>query len=159
MLTTKEISKILNVSEETVRRWIRSQELAATQEGKSYLVDKEDLIEFIQIKAQEGGTSIGKMTNLMPLAGMLLGNPVTNLIASDVTMRLAKMIKAKDEKKKSKDNSKEVISDNVSLTEVDDLLSSLEMQKKKLNLEYQMSLLKIEEQINEYQKIKRRMEE
>lgn len=159
MLTTKEISSILNVSEETVRRWIRSQDLKASQDGKSYQVNKDDLIEFIKIKSKEGGTSIGKMANLMPLAGSLLGNPVTGLIATDVTMRLVKMINAKSEKKKIEDTTKEMTSSVLSLAEVDELLSSLERQKKKLDLEYQMDLLKIEEQISEYRKIRRGMEE
>lgn len=150
---------MLNVSEETVRRWIRSQDLKAVQDGKSYQVNKDDLIEFIKIKSKDGGTSIGKMANLMPLAGSLLGNPMTSLIATDVTMRLVKMINSKNVKKKVEESTKEVTSRILTITEVDDLLLSLERQKKKMELEYQMNLLNIEEKISEYQKIRKEMEE
>lgn len=50
ILTTKEISQMLGVSEETVRRWIRTKELKAIQEGKSYLVDRNDLNHFVNKK-------------------------------------------------------------------------------------------------------------
>ncbi|MGN7401917.1 helix-turn-helix domain-containing protein [Cytobacillus praedii] len=69
MLTTKEISEKLKVSEETVRRWIRKEELYATQEGKSYLVKEKDLEDFIKRMSQKTSTSIGKLFTLSAVAG------------------------------------------------------------------------------------------
>lgn len=47
-----EIAKLLNVNEETVRRWIRFDGLKATQMSKKtgYVIDESDLFEFIQTK-------------------------------------------------------------------------------------------------------------
>lgn len=47
-----EIAKLLNVNEETVRRWIRFEGLKATQTSKKtgYVIDELDLFEFIQTK-------------------------------------------------------------------------------------------------------------
>src|ERR1700719_4198603 len=59
--TTKEISELLRVSEETVRRWIRGGELTASLDGKSYVVKGEDLEKFLQEKAKVSGTAISKM--------------------------------------------------------------------------------------------------
>ncbi|MGG1675929.1 helix-turn-helix domain-containing protein [Neobacillus sp. NRS-1170] len=61
MLTTKKVSEMFNVSEETVRRWIRSGELEAVQDGKIYKIDQASLIKFIDKKVKEPGNSISKM--------------------------------------------------------------------------------------------------
>lgn len=47
-----EIAKLLNVNEETIRRWIRFEGLKATQTSKKTgnIIDESDLYEFIQMK-------------------------------------------------------------------------------------------------------------
>lgn len=50
MFTVGEICELLNVSGETVRRWIRSGELAAQKNGKSYIITKKDLKDFLSKK-------------------------------------------------------------------------------------------------------------
>ena len=47
-----EISKLLNVNKETVRRWIRSGQLKSTKKSKKdgNVVDELDLFEFVQTK-------------------------------------------------------------------------------------------------------------
>ena len=47
-----ETAKLLNVNEETVRRWIRTNELKATLTSKKsgYVIDQLDLFEFIRAK-------------------------------------------------------------------------------------------------------------
>jgi excisionase family DNA binding protein len=50
MFTVSEICKLLDVSVETVRRWIRSGELMAEKSGKSYLISKTDLKEYLSKK-------------------------------------------------------------------------------------------------------------
>ncbi|MGO1059505.1 helix-turn-helix domain-containing protein [Planococcus sp. FY231025] len=50
MFTVSEICNLLDVSIETVRRWIRSGELKAQKNGKSYLVSRKDLREYLSEK-------------------------------------------------------------------------------------------------------------
>ena len=47
-----EIANLLDVNEETVRRWIRSGELKSTQNSKKIgnIIDEQDLIEFVRVK-------------------------------------------------------------------------------------------------------------
>ena len=47
-----EIAKLLDVNEETVRRWIRSGQLKSTQKSKrdGNVIDELDLFEFVQTK-------------------------------------------------------------------------------------------------------------
>ncbi|USK60405.1 helix-turn-helix domain-containing protein [Peribacillus asahii] len=159
MLTTKEISQILNVSEETVRRWIRNKDLKASQEGKSYLVDKDDLIEFVKEKAKEGtNTSIGKMASLLPIAGAIFAGPA-GLVAGGATASLSKIIKMINSKTESSKTDKSVIDlEEKSIAEIEDYINALKRQKKKLDLEYQMNILQIEEEILKYQKLKQELE-
>lgn len=152
MLTTKEISQMLKVSEETVRRWIRNQELNAHQEGKSYIVEKEDLIKFVKEKATEGSTSIGKMASILPIAGIIAGGATASIT------KMIKMINSKAEVTKNEKDFQNVFVDTPSVTEIEEYIIGLERQKKKLDLEYQMNVLQIEEQIAEYQKLKKLLE-
>ena len=48
----KEIAKLLNINEETVRRWIRFEGLKATQTSKKMgnVIDESDLFEFVRTK-------------------------------------------------------------------------------------------------------------
>ena len=50
MFTVSEICSLLDVSIETVRRWIRSGELKAQKNGKSYLVSRKDLRDYLSDK-------------------------------------------------------------------------------------------------------------
>lgn len=50
MFTVSEICSLLDVSIETVRRWIRSGELKAQKNGKIYLVSRKDLREYLSDK-------------------------------------------------------------------------------------------------------------
>jgi excisionase family DNA binding protein len=65
MLTTKKVSDILQVSEETVRRWIRNGELEAFRSGKTYKIDQASLNELIKSKSKEPGNSIFKRAVLL----------------------------------------------------------------------------------------------
>lgn len=139
MLTTKEISEMLSVSEETVRRWIRTGDLKAIQEGKSYLVEKEDLMKLIHQKASTTSSSIGKMASLLPLlggAGAIAGETILKLIT------------------KKKLNEPEMVEEQeLSLKDISYHLEALKRRKKKMELEYQMKILEIDEEISEYQKL------
>jgi excisionase family DNA binding protein len=72
--TTKQISEALGLSEETIRRWIRSGELAAESLGKSYRVQEDQLKEFLTKK----GVSY-ENSNLAKLA--LVGTATATLSA------------------------------------------------------------------------------
>lgn len=144
MLTTREISEMLKVSEETVRRWIRTGDLKAKQEdGKSYIVNEDDLIGFVEKKSKSTGTSIGKMASFLP------GFVGAGAIAGEVILKMiSKQNKVANEKSNKKD--KEI----KSLKEITNHIESLNRKKKKLELEFQMELLEIEEEISKYQQIK-----
>lgn len=152
---------MLSVSEETVRRWIRNNELNAIQEGKSYLVDRDDLIRFVKEKAKAGPTtSIGKMASLLPIAGGLLGG-VSGLIAGSASAPIFKII----QKINSKVTETEAVTTDLhhnkekqSIGEIEEYIDILKRQRKKLDLQYQMDLLQIDEEIAKYQKIKQNLE-
>ena len=158
MLTTKEISQILSVSEETVRRWIRNKELKASLEGKSYFVDKDDLIDFVKKKAKAGTTtSIGKMATLLPIAGGILGGP-TGLIAGGAAASLSKIISMINAKAKTEKDPLDSNLQKQSIDEISEHIEALKRQRKKLDLEYQMNLLQIDEEIAKYENIKQSLE-
>ncbi|MBT2755889.1 helix-turn-helix domain-containing protein [Mesobacillus foraminis] len=64
ILTVKKVSQMLHVNEETVRRWIRNEELVAEKKGKSYIIQHNVLKEFIDSKSQEAGSTIARMVKL-----------------------------------------------------------------------------------------------
>lgn len=70
-MNTKEISDKLNVTEETVRRWIRSGELQATIVGKTYSVNADDLDDLIKRKQNDSSTSIGKLAKYTNLCNQI----------------------------------------------------------------------------------------
>jgi excisionase family DNA binding protein len=159
--TTKEISELLKVSEETVRRWIRGGELTASLDGKSYVVKAEDLEKFIREKAKTSGTSISKMiTGAGGVAGLAAAvTPIVGAIATALV------------KKKSEGSKGESIANNVSsqivgetlspiikLNDIEDYIQSLQRKRKKTELEFQMKLLEIDDEIANYQKIKEQLE-
>lgn len=144
MLTTKEISEMLSVSEETVRRWIRTGDLKAIQEGKSYLVEKENLMNFIQQKASTTSSSIGKMASLIPMiggAGAIAGETILKMI-----------------KNKKLDESEKVNGKELTVKDIIFHIESLERKKKKMELEFQMKILEVDEEISEYQKLQNELD-
>jgi excisionase family DNA binding protein len=65
MWTTKQVSEMFNVHEETVRRWIRTGELYADyKDGKSYRIEQSSLNKFINKMEKERGNSISKMATV-----------------------------------------------------------------------------------------------
>lgn len=155
MLTTKEISQRLDVSEETVRRWIRNDELKADYDGKSYLVSEENLDTFIKLKAVEGrSNSISKfksvVPSLNPVAGLIAGG-LPGAISTAAANSFIKYLKNVDSKSLQNEIEK------LNADEIDDQIRQLEREKKKLDLEYQMNLLKIEEAIDDYKRLKKHL--
>ena len=53
-LTVEESAKEFQVSEATIRRWIKAGDLRAAKIGKSWRIKREDLDAFYEKKAQEG---------------------------------------------------------------------------------------------------------
>lgn len=153
MLTTKEISEKLNVSEETARRWIRTNELKATQEGKSYLVDENDLLKFIEKKSKDKASSIGKIASVVPLVGSIIGGP-TGTVVGGATALTSQFIKKMNSQEKLNTKSNNDNLDEQTLEDIEDYIETLKRSKKKLELEYQMNVLQIEEEIAKYHKIK-----
>lgn len=144
MLNTKEISEQLGVSEETVRRWIRTGELEATQEGKSYYVDEEVLNSFTQKKIATPGNSLSKMNNLINLGAGIMANPKARGIATELLNKnMGKFLKAATPKQDKE----------VTVSDLQDYIAALERKKKKLELEYEIKLLEIEDEIATYKKL------
>lgn len=48
LMTVEEVSVMLNISEQTIRRYIRSKELNAIKFKRSYRITKDDLNRFIK---------------------------------------------------------------------------------------------------------------
>lgn len=144
MLTTKEISEMLKVSEETVRRWIRSGELKATQEGKSYLVEKTELVKLVQKKANATNSSIGKMASLIPILGGV------GAIAGETILKMLtkKNINELDNNRKG----------DLTIKDVNYHLETLRIRRKKIELEFEMKLLEIDEEITIYQKLQHELD-
>lgn len=141
MLTTKEISKKLKVSEETVRRWIRKEDLHATQEGKSYLVEEDDLEEFIKKMSQNTSTSIGKLFTLSAVAGAAIAQkPSPKDIVSKVFSKI-------------NENKHEFKKDKSSVSDIEMYIEELRHKRKKRELEHQMELLEIDRDVAKYEKI------
>lgn len=145
MFTTKEISQMIHVSEETVRRWIRNRELQATQSGKSYLVSKEELINFIEEKSKSGSaTSIGKMAKFLPYyakGGAIAGEALIKTITKRIQSKSA-------DPKHTEEPDHEPAPE-----EIEAHLDHLKRRKKKLELEYQLHMIDIEDEIANYQRL------
>jgi len=156
MLTTKEISEYLKVSEETVRRWIRNKELVAEQEGKSYKVREENLEKFIAKKSTETGTSISKMATLLGGVGNVIGKPAT----APIVKGLAGVGAAAISKTFSKGTRKAATTGTTKFTSMEDIeyaIDSLLRQKKIVELEFQMKQLEIDQEIAKLNKLKDQM--
>lgn len=68
MLTVNDICSILKVSEETVRRWLRSNELSGKKIGNSYKIREEDLKDYL---LKKGGPN-SQLVRLMEGKGVEL---------------------------------------------------------------------------------------
>jgi excisionase family DNA binding protein len=164
--TTKEISELLKVSEETVRRWIRGGELKASLDGKSYVVKGEDLEKFILKKAKTSGTSISKMLAGASTVGFVAAavNPILGAgmlgtlgIAALVNKGFKKSEVAKGESTSTSKSVSETLSQTIKLEDIEEYIEALQRKKKKIELEYQMRLLEIEDEIANYQKLKEQL--
>jgi excisionase family DNA binding protein len=169
MLTTKDISEMLHVSEETVRRWIRNDELKAIQDGKMYTVEQAEYERFVKEKTSKPGTSLSKMHSV--LSG-IMANPKTKDIATQLLNKsIGKIVPNSDVTITNSQASSAIIDlltntpDNLLYTNdeinapvltVEELkyqIDSLKRKKKKLELEYQLKCLEIEEKIAKFEKI------
>ncbi|WP_114572278.1 helix-turn-helix domain-containing protein [Exiguobacterium flavidum] len=128
MLTTKQISDLLRVSEETVRRWIRTGELAAEQDGKSYLVDEEALKRLVSEKSQIPGTALNK---LVPVLEDLFG-PQAAQFARETLFDPLRQMGAAPER---------------TMDAVEGDLARLKREKRRLELEHELKLLELDEKI------------
>ncbi|MGN7851898.1 helix-turn-helix domain-containing protein [Exiguobacterium sp. s168] len=132
MLTTKQISELLRVSEETVRRWIRTGELHAEQDGKGYLVDELALKRLVDEKSQIPGTAMNK---ILPLIQDMFGPEAAQFAKSNLFDPLRQSMEQAPLKPEAS---------NESLAEE---LDRLKRKKRRLELEHELKLLEIEEKI------------
>ncbi|MEC1693945.1 helix-turn-helix domain-containing protein [Schinkia azotoformans] len=148
--TTKEISELLNVSEETVRRWIRNGDLDAHLDGKSYLVEEGTLKKFIQERAKVPGTTISKMAPLM-------GGALTAIIPhlGEILTRARAVAKSKSNGETLPEKLQE---GTIDLKDIEVYIDALQRKKKKIELEYQMKLLEIEDEIAGFMVLKDKIE-
>jgi excisionase family DNA binding protein len=162
--TTKEISDLLNVSEETVRRWIRSGDLEASLDGKSYLVEEAVLEKFLQEKSKVSGTSVSKMVNNMAAGGAIAGGlaaAAVNPVLGAGILGLAALVKkgiSKSGDIKGKTLDQNLNNHSLELKDIEDYIQALHRKKKKAELEFQMKLLEIDDEIASYEKLKEQIE-
>lgn len=132
MLTTKQISELLRVSEETVRRWIRTGELHAEQDGKGYLVDELALKRLVDQKSQIPGTAMNK---ILPLIQDMFGPEAAQFAKSNLFDPLRQSMEQAPPKPE------------VSTESLAEELDRLKRKKRRLELEHELKLLEIEEKI------------
>jgi len=132
MLTTKQISELLRVSEETVRRWIRTGELHAEQDGKGYLVDELALKRLVDEKSQIPGTAMNK---ILPIINDMFGPEAAKFAKSNLF----------DPLRQSMDQA--VPNQEADAASITEELARLKRKKRRLELEHELKLLEIEEKI------------
>jgi len=132
MLTTKQISELLRVSEETVRRWIRTGELHAEQDGKGYLVDELALKRLVDEKSQIPGTAMNK---ILPIINDMFGPEAAKFAKSNLFDPLRQSM---DQAVPNQETNSESITEE---------LAQLKRKKRRLELEHELKLLEIEEKI------------
>ena len=132
MLTTKQISELLRVSAETVRRWIRTGELHAEQDGKGYLVDELALKRLVDEKSQLPGTAMNK---ILPLIQDMFGPEAAQFEKANLFDPLRQSMEQTPPKPEA---SKESLAEE---------LERLKRKKRRLELEHELKLLEIEEKI------------
>lgn len=81
--TTYEIAYRLNVSEETVRRWIRTGMLRADDHSGKYLVKEEDLQSFLQRRGTPAGKAVSWLASVGS-AGVRAAAPGVAYAASNI---------------------------------------------------------------------------
>ncbi|MEH7308237.1 helix-turn-helix domain-containing protein [Neobacillus drentensis] len=151
MLTTKKVSEMVGVSEETVRRWIRSGELEAEQDGKSYKIDQGSLIKLLDKKAKEPGNSISKMAALM---NCIEGDGVDSEIIASKLIEVGAAVVAKNiSLRRPLDQVPEDPLD-ISILDINNLIYFRKIEMRKLEHEYELKLLEIEEEIAKYELLK-----
>ncbi|MGX9806491.1 helix-turn-helix domain-containing protein [Exiguobacterium acetylicum] len=134
MLTTKQISELLRVSEETVRRWIRTGELHAEQDGKGYRVDELALKRLVDEKSQIPGTALNK---ILPIIQDMFGPEAAQFAKSNVF----------DPLQATMQSSETTATPEASKASMEAELARLKRKKRRLELEHELKLLDIEEQI------------
>ncbi|MDT0172800.1 helix-turn-helix domain-containing protein [Exiguobacterium sp. BRG2] len=132
MLTTRQISELLRVSEETVRRWIRTGELHAEQDGKGYLVDELALKRLVDQKSQIPGTAMNK---ILPLIQDMFGPEAAQFAKSNLFDPLRQSMEQAPSKPEASTES------------LAEELDRLKRKKRRLELEHELKLLEIEEKI------------
>jgi len=132
MLTTKQISELLRVSEETVRRWIRTGELHAEQDGKGYLVDELALKRLVDQKSQIPGTAMNK---ILPLIQDMFGPEAAQFAKSNLFDPLRQSMEQAPSKPEASTES------------LAEELDRLKRKKRRLELEHELKLLEIEGKI------------
>lgn len=86
--TTYEIAFRLHVSEETVRRWIRTGQLKADDSSGKYLVKEEDLQQFLQKRGNPASRAVSWLTGLSS-AGVRAAVPGVAFAASNLATTAA----------------------------------------------------------------------
>lgn len=81
--TTYEIAYRLNVSEETVRRWIRTGQLKADDTSGKYLVKDEELQQFLSRRGSPAGKAMSWLASVGS-AGVRAAAPGVAFVASNV---------------------------------------------------------------------------
>lgn len=68
----KQISELLNVDSETVRRWIRTNKLKGTKDSKKtgFVVSESELKRFLNSIPKYSGVAVGLMTAAVPAVGV-----------------------------------------------------------------------------------------
>jgi excisionase family DNA binding protein len=81
--TTYEVAYRLQVSEETVRRWIRTGQLAADDSSGKYLIKDEDLQQFLRRRGSPAGRALSMLATLCT-AGVRAAAPTFAFAASNL---------------------------------------------------------------------------
>jgi excisionase family DNA binding protein len=149
MFSTWQVSEMLNVSDETVRRWIRNGELEAEmKDGKSFEINGTSLRKMIVKKAKEPGNAIYKMATLVAGNGNNKAvNPESFVseLMGDMKINLKKKDFIRIEVGREFQNP-----DAVTIEELKYLINYCEIDKRILEHEYQTRILNIEKEIARY---------
>ncbi len=86
--TTFEVAYRLRVSEETVRRWIRTGQLRANDQTGQYMIKEEDLQQFLRRRGSTAGRTMSRLAS-MGSAGVRAALPGIAFAASNVVTTAA----------------------------------------------------------------------
>ncbi len=135
--TTYEIAYRLNVSEETVRRWIRTGLLPADDSSGKYLVKEEDLHRFIQHRGTPAGKAMSWLAT-MGSAGVRAAAPgvayAASSLATNAVLSGLKMYKVLTGIEKIGADELSVMIEEIdkSIASLHESLAAVEQQKQKL---------------------------